>query len=119
MASKDELLYQGKRKENHLKDAVGALVSATTPYGRYKIYKEGFLKFEPIARRLFREEANLPFTSIELRCVFDSLVLYINKVDRKNGHRPMCRKKYAYERRTGTMNLIVSESGHAFYVPEN
>lgn len=109
MASKDELLYQGKTKEAHMKDAVGAIVAATTPYGRYRIYKEGFLKFEPIARRRFREQANIPFTSTELRCIFDSLKLYI---DTKERHlRASCRKQYAHEYRAGTQHHLVDANG--------
>lgn len=116
MASKDELLYQGKRKEDHLKDAVGAIVAATTPYGRYRIYKEGFLKFEPIARRQFREEANLPFTSIELRCIFDSLGLYIKTKERHL--RASCRKQYAHERRAGTRHHLVDATGREIIANE-
>lgn len=105
----DEVLYRGKRKEDHLKDAVGAIVAATTPYGRYRICKEGFLKFEPIARRQFREEANIPFTSVELRVIFDSLKLYI---DTKERHlRASCRKQYTHERRQGTQHHLVDATG--------
>jgi hypothetical protein len=77
-------------------DAAKAMVSATTPSGRWLLLRDGFFHFQSIAPATFAQMAGFTFTSQETRFIWHFLVEYVHTSERHLG--PMIQADHERER---------------------
>lgn len=72
----------GKARKAWVADAAKAMVSATTPSGRWLLLRDGYYHFERVAPALFDQMAGFKFTSQEIRFIWFFLSEYVHLHER-------------------------------------